>query len=336
MILVTGGTGLVGSHLLLRLTQRGKKVRANYRKPESLNTVLKVFGYYSETPQRLWEQIDWIQADITDIGAMRPLFEGAEEVYHCAALISFDPRDYNTLVKINVEGTANIVNLCLAYGIKKLCHVSSVAALGTAPKGKAVTEATEWSGRHASVYGRTKYQAELEVWRGAQEGLSVVIVNPGIILGPGFWDGGSGRLFTHAAKGNAYAPPGSTGFVSVHDVVRAMVQLMEADIKQQRFIVVSENKRYKEVLQKMALSLGVAPAVKTIPLWVLEGAWRMDWLWSYLSGKRRRLTKALVKGLYTPKVYKADALTHSLTFSFEALDSVIDFCCRVFKKEVGR
>lgn len=333
MILVTGGTGLVGSHLLLRLAQGGKKIRASYRKPESLKNVLKVFGYSSETPQPLWEQISWVQADITDIGALSHAFAGVEQVYHCAALISFDPGDYNTLVKSNVEGTANIVNLCLAYKVKKLCYVSSVAALGTAPSGKAITEATEWSGHHASVYARTKYQAELEVWRGAQEGLSVGIVNPGIVLGPGFWDRGSGVLFTYAAKGKAYAPPGGAGFVSVNDVVRAMTQLMACDVGQQRFVVVSENRLYKDVLQKMAWHLGVAPPVKTLPLGVLEGLWRMDWLWSTLSGKSRRLTKAWVKGMYTPKVYSAEALKNRLNFTFEALEGTIAFCCATFKKE---
>lgn len=333
MILVTGGTGLVGSHLLFHLAQSGEKVRAIYRTPNSLNKVLTVFGYYSDTPERLLHAITWVQADLTDIAALRPLFKDVDQVYHCAALISFDPNDYNTLVKINVEGTANIVNLCLVYGVTKLCHVSSIAALHSDTKDKEVTEATAWSNHHASVYGSTKHRAELEVWRGAQEGLPVVIVNPGVIIGPGFWDRGSGKLFTYTAQGKNYFPPGGTGFVSVNDVVRAMVLLMASKVTQERFILVSENCSYREVLQEIALALEMAPPVKKIPFWVLEGVWRIDGLWSKLSRKKRRLTKTMVKGLYQQKVYCNHKLKNTLLFEFEALDAVLDFCGAEFKKE---
>lgn len=335
MILVTGGTGLIGAHLLFHLVHEGKKVRASYRTPESLDDVLKVFGYYSEYPKRILDDISWIQADLTDVVSLHSLFEGVDQVYHCAALISFDPRDYQTLMKINVEGTTNIVNLCLAYGVTKLCHLSSVAALGPSRTGEEITEATEWSNLHASVYGLTKHQAELEVWRGAQEGLSVVIVNPGVVIGPGFWNRGSGVLFSRMAQGRRYAPPSGTGFVSVHDVVRAATQLMASDIQQERFILVSENWSYQKVLQKIALSLGVPSPKKIIPFWVLEVLWRLDALWSKLSGKKRRLTKAMVKRFYHPKIYSSDALRSTLNFEFEVLEATIDFCCARFKQEMG-
>lgn len=333
MILVTGGTGLIGAHLLFHLTKSGIKVKANYRTPDSLDKVAKVFGYYSDHPEQWLNRISWVQADLTDIEALRSLFDNVDQVYHCAALISFDPNDYQTLVKTNVEGTANIVNLCLAYGVTKLCYVSSVAAISPGVKDVEITEATAWNSHHASVYSVTKHQAELEVWRAAQEGLAVVVVNPGIVIGPGFWDRGSGTLFSYIAKGKKYAPPGGAGLVSVKDVVRAMILLMESPIAQERFILVSENWSYHTLFQKMALSLGVKPPTKQIPLWILEIGWRIDWLWNKLSRKRRRLTKNIVKGFYKPKVYSARKIQNTLTFEFEPLDTILDFCSTKFKEE---
>lgn len=334
MILVTGGTGLVGSHLLFHLIQNGEKVKATYRTTDALHHVATVFGYYSDTPERLLQAITWVQADLTDIAALRSLIQDIDEVYHCAALISFDPNDDNALLKTNVEGTANLVNLCLEYGVKKLCHVSSIAALGPSDKNKGVTETTAWHEPCASAYGSSKHQAEMEVWRAAQEGLPVVIVNPGIIIGSGFWDRSSGAFFTYAAKGRTYAPPGGSGFVSAHDVVRTMIQLMKSSITQQQFIVVSEHRLYKDVLQKIATSLGKAPPLKTIPFWVLEGLWRMDWFWNKITGKKRTLTRAMVKSLYQQQLYHTTKLKNALGFEFEELDLVIDFCCSTFKQSM--
>ena len=196
------------------------------------------------------DKIEWVQADILDIEALHALFKDVEYVYHCAALISFDPKDYPRLVKINIEGTANIVNLCLEHHIKKLCYVSSIAAIGPSPKGLEATEDNEWSDSNVSVYGLTKHDAELEVWRGSQEGLPVVVVNPGVVLGPGFWNSGSGTFFKYASKEKKSFIPGGTGFVTIHDVVNAMVMLMESQIVRERFILVNKNLTYPRDLSE--------------------------------------------------------------------------------------
>lgn len=331
MILVTGGTGLIGSHLLFHLAKNGERARANYRTKESMDKVSKVFGYYAENPSELMGKIEWVQADITDIGQMENLFESVKKVYHCAALISFDPKDYKTLEKINVEGTANVVNLCLKYGVGKLCHVSSIAAIGPSLKDKEATEENEWNDTNVSDYGLTKRDAELEVWRGSQEGLSVVILNPGVVIGPGFWRSGSGSFFTYAAKGKKHFVPGGTGFVAVDDVVNAMVQLMESDIKGEQFILVSENLTYGQLFQKIAKGLGVEPSSKKISFFTLEWLWRLDWLRSKLLGKRRRLPKAVAKGLYHQEHYSSEKIKNTLNFSFGDLDQTILFCCSKFK-----
>ncbi|WP_245625624.1 NAD-dependent epimerase/dehydratase family protein [Flagellimonas eckloniae] len=331
MILVTGGTGLIGSHLLFRLVKNGKNVKASYRNKDRLQNVLKVFGYYTDNPSELFKKIDWVQADLVDIGSLELLFDGVEYVYHCAAMISFDPSDYPALVKNNSVGTANIVNQCLERRIKKLCYVSSIATIGPSAPGKEANEENEWNDTNISVYGLTKQDAELEVWRGSQEGLSVVIVNPGVVLGPGFWKSGSGSLFTYASKGKKSFIPGGTGFVTISDVASSMVQLMESKIEGERFILVNENLTYQEILQKIAPNLGSKAPIKRIPFWVLECFWRLDWLRSKLFGKSRKLTKSVTKGLYKREIYTSEKIIKALGFKFENLDSAIGFCCSKFK-----
>ena len=331
MILVTGGTGLVGSHLLFHLAQQGKQIRAFYRKKETLDKVTQVFSYYSEAPAKLIEQITWIKADITDLASMESHFAGVEQVYHCAALISFDPNHLDDLIRSNPEATANVVNLSVAHGVRKLCYVSSIAAIGPSTKGQMANEENEWNETNVSVYGLTKHDAELEVWRGSQEGLKVVVVNPGVILGPGFWKSGSGSLFTYANKGKKHFLPGGTGFVSVNDVVNAMVGLMRSDIHNERFILVNENLTYQTLFQKITHRLGVNPPSKQVSFWVLELFWRYDWIRSTIRGKRRRLTKNMVKGMYHQEIYDNSKIKKALEFAFEALDETLDFCCEKFK-----
>ena len=333
MILVTGGTGLIGSHLLFHLISNGNTVRSNYRTKASIEKVRKVFGYYSEDPSTLVEQIDWVQADITDLGGLDCLFDGVQYVYHCAALISFDPKDFKLLERINVEGTANIVNLSLKYGIKKLCYVSSIAAIGPSIKQKEVTEENEWNEAKANVYGITKYNAELEVWRGSQEGLNIVIVNPGVVIGPGFWKSGSGTFFTYVSKGKKYFIPGGTGFVTISDVIDAMTKLMDSNIQTERFILVNQNMTYEKLFQKIAPQMGVSPPSKKISKFILECFWRWDWVRSYIFGKRRKLSKAVAQGLYHQKHYSSEKIKSEFDFSFEDMDEAITFCSEQFIEE---
>ncbi|MEM9649816.1 MAG: NAD-dependent epimerase/dehydratase family protein [Bacteroidota bacterium] len=331
MILVTGGTGLIGSHLLFQLAKSGHNIRAIYRSKKSLDKVAKVFGYYTETPSQLLEKISWVQADITDVASLAEAFKGVHYVYHSAALISFDPRQLDDLIKSNTEGTANIVNLCVAHKVKKLCYVSSIAAIGKGTKGKISTENNEWTDTNVSVYGLTKHDAELEVWRGSLEGLPVVVVNPGVVFGPGFWRSGSGSFFTYANKGKKSFLPGGTGFVSVNDVTKAMITLMESDIERERFILVSENLSYREILTRIAQKLKVQEPIKQAPFWALELFWRWDGLRSKLFGKRRRLTKNMVKGFYHQETYSAEKIRTLLDFEFEDLDDILTFCCEKFE-----
>ncbi|MEJ1221149.1 NAD-dependent epimerase/dehydratase family protein [Sediminicola sp. 1XM1-17] len=333
MILVTGGTGLVGSHLLLKLMEQGLQVRAIHRAESDLFKVERIFSYYSDQASTLFKKIEWMVADINNIPQLEKAFEGVRQVYHCAALISFDPNDYEQLHKVNVEGTANIVNLCTANPIVKLCYVSSIAAIGKSNGEQKATEENEWSHPHASVYAISKTAAELEVWRGSQENVPVVVINPGIILGPGFWDSGSGQLFHRAHRSPSYFPPGGTGFVAIADVVDIMTTLMESDIKNERFIVISENLTYREILQKLTLAMEKDPPKKQIPYWALDILMPLDWFWCLVTGNKRQLTSATVFSLKNREIYSNDKLIDRLDYNFEPLDRTIAFSTKKFMEE---
>ncbi|MEO1011462.1 MAG: NAD-dependent epimerase/dehydratase family protein [Bacteroidota bacterium] len=334
MILVSGGTGLVGAHLLFQLLKNGETVRAIHRPKSNLARVKKVFGYYSVHPEELFNTIQWVQADLTDIPALETAFYGVTQVYHTAALISFDPGDYKSLRKTNVEGTANMVNLCLDKGIQKLCYVSTIGTLDRSGDHWA-TEENEAPDLDANVYAQTKYEAELQVWRGSQEGLPVVIVNPGVIVGPGFWGGGSGRLFTTANKGYRYYPPGGTGFVSVGDVVKSILYLMDSPIKNERFIVVAENLSYKEVLEIMAPALGRPKPSRPLKKGHLQLLRVFDWIRGLFSRKERRITGRTIHSMENRQWYGNKKLREALgtEFEFEPLSKVLQLSCARFKEE---
>lgn len=334
MILVTGGTGLVGSHLLYQLTTNNNPVRAIYRNKNKLALTKKIFSYYSENPDILFNKIDWVEADLLDIPLLTEAFKGITHVYHAAAFVSFEPDKYHLLRKTNIEGTANIVNLSIANKIEKLCYVSSVATIGSATSKETLNELTLWNPEaDNSVYSITKYGAEMEVWRGTQEGLDAVIVNPGVIIGPGIWNYGSGNIFKKVYNGLPFYTKGVTGYVGIEDVVLPMMKLMESPIKNERFILVSENWPYKQFIDKIATSLNVkAPSKKASSL-LLQMGWRLDWLKHKLTGKRRRLSKQLVHTLNSKSVYDNTKLKTQLNYQFKPLEKSIKEVASIFLKE---
>lgn len=337
MILVTGGTGLVGSHLLFKLVSSNEKVRAIYRREKTLKRVKHVFTYFTDDAENLFKKIEWYEADINNIPKLQEAFKGITHVYHCAAFVSFEPNKYHQLRKINIEGTANIVNLCISNQIEKLCYVSSIAAIGhnTNPE-KLINETTPWNPEDDnSVYAITKYGAELEVWRGSQEGLKVVIVNPGIILGAGYWNGGSsGNLFKKIKQGMRYYVTGISGYVYVWDVVNAMTQLMESAIYNEGFILVSENLSFKDFQFKVAKTLNVQPPKKEAKPWLLNIAWRLDWLNYKLTGKRRSLSKQTAKSAVSITKYDNSKLINALNFKFTSIDSAIVSVSKLYEKDL--
>ena len=331
MILVTGGTGFIGSHLLLHLLENDEKVRAIYRNSKSISKTKNLFSLYAKAS--LFDKIEWIEADVTDIPSLEIAFRDIEFVYHCAALVSFDPKDEARLRKINIEGTANIVNFSLQYDVKKLCYVSSIAALGDLPEYEsAITETTEWNPeQYHSDYAISKYGAEMEVWRAQQEGLDVVIINPGVVLGAGFFDSGSGELFNAIATGLKFYSKGNTGFVGIADVVAIAYVLMKSDFNAERFILVSETISFEEITNKIATALNVKPPYIDAKKWMSEVAWRFDWMFSNLFFRKRKLSKAMATAMQSTDFYSNEKIKNAIIFEFTPIDEVIKTTVAFFK-----
>ena len=316
MILVTGGTGLVGAHLLYTLIDNNEEVRAIYRKTSDLNAVKKVFSYYTSEVDRVFNKIDWQLADITDVLSLEVVFKNVDYVYHCAAYISFNPRHFKTLKKVNVEGTANVVNLCISEKVIKLCYISSVASLGKTENESLITEECEFNPNDRnSVYSITKHQAEMEVWRGSQEGLEVVIVQPGVIIGEGIWSSASGGIFRTIAKGLKFYTPGGIGIVDVKDVVKAMIYLTKSELKNQAYILVGENILYKKLLTKISNKLHrKAPKLLISKTLMLSFA-NFDWVLNKLFKTRRKLLKSTVRNLFKRSFYDSSKITTTMNFN---------------------
>lgn len=311
MILVTGGTGLVGRHLLLKLTEDALSIRAIYRSQDRVKLVEEFFSFAKAQPR--FSKITWIQADITDIPQLSVAFQGVTKVYHCAALISFDPYDFKQLIKINVEGTANVVNLCLAEEVTKLCHLSTIASLAKLPN-TPINEDNHWDpNEQNSVYSISKYGAETEVWRASQEGLPVLIFNPGVIIGEGPLEEGSGKLFKKILKNNPYYPEGGSGFIDVKDLVNLMIQGMSSTINNERFVTIASNHSFKYILDEIAKNLSKKAPAKSISRNVLKFLAAIDSFKGVFT-RKRKLTLPLVNSASQIQTY--DNTKIKQTFSF--------------------
>lgn len=325
MILVTGGTGLVGSHLLYFLLKENSQVRAIHRKHSDLVAVKHVFALYTSEVDSLFKKIEWVEADITDVPALTVAFKNITKVYHCAAFVNFNPSKYKVLKKANVEGTANIVNICLEANIQKICYVSSVATFGKTLNNELISEETQWNQEeNNSVYAITKFGAEMEVWRGTQEGLDAVIVNPGVILGTSPDGGGSEVIITLGSSGIPFYPSGGMGVVDVQDVVKAMILLMDSSTKNEQFILVGKNVTYKELLSKLAPLFGKKPPSKKLPKTLMFFLSNADWLLSKIFGKKRKLYKATVRSMFKTSFYDASKIKNNLELQFTPLDATLE------------
>jgi dihydroflavonol-4-reductase len=316
MILITGATGLVGSHLALHLIENGESVRAIYRNKASIDKTKSLFNLYQKGS--LFDKIEWIEADITDVPALEIAFKNIKHVYHCAALISFDPKAEDQLRKINIEGTANIVNFSITNKIEKLCYVSSIATLGDLKEFETtITEETEWNPeKHHSDYAISKFGAEMEIWRGQQEGLQVAVLNPGIILGPGFWNQGSGAIFSAVANGLNFYTKGISGFVAVTDVARLLTQLMKSQINGERFIAIAENNSFREVLNAIAGALKVKKPKHLASFLMTEIVWRIDWFLAVFFRQKRKFSKDTARTSHATHLYSNEKAKTILQYKF--------------------
>jgi dihydroflavonol-4-reductase len=338
MILVTGGTGLVGTHLLYDLTRSGQKVRVLNRAGSNVRNLEKVFSYYTSDPASLLKNIEWFEADLLDIYSLMDAMEGVTEVYHCAAMVSFEKTHQEQMMKINVEGTANMVNAALEKGVRKFCHVSSIAALGRAEHGGITSEGTLWkSSPDHSNYAISKYGAEREVWRAAEEGLKVMIVNPALIIGGGNWVQSSSNMFSKGYKGISYYSSGGSGFVDARDVASLMIRLMKSDISNERFLLVSENVSFRQYCDIMHEAFGKKkPSVKAGRF--LTGlAWRMDKIRSVLTGSAPLITKETAASANRTSRFSNEKILNAFPdHKFIPVEQSVKDTCRLFLNDLRK
>jgi dihydroflavonol-4-reductase len=321
MILITGATGFLGAELTHQLTASGLKLRAIKRESSKIPDLLKDN-----------QAIEWVNADINEFSDLENAFEGITKVYHCAGFVSFDPKDKLKLIRVNIEGTSNVVNLCAANEAR-LVHVSSVAALGQPKKGQQITEDDYWEySPHVHTYAISKYEGEMEVWRGIAEGLEALIVNPSVIIGANAGYEGSGALFKLVRKGLSFYTNGATGMVDVQDVAKSMIQLMDSDLHSERYTISAENVPFRTLFSKIAAGFGLpAPAREAKP-WMLGIAWRAARLASFLTGKSYGITSDTASSSISISEYSNTKIKNTIGIDFQPLDqSIREVCAALIK-----
>jgi len=321
MILVTGATGFLGAELIHQLTGGGAKLRALKREHSVIPDLIK------DNPL-----IEWAVADINDLSTLNTAFEDIHQVYHCAAMISFDPRDKAKLLKVNIEGTSNVVNLCVENQAR-LLHVSSVAALGNAKKGQLITEKDFWEyDSKAHSYAISKYEGEMEVWRGIDEGLEAVIVNPSVIIGGTAGFQGSGAIFKLVKEGLSFYTKGATGIVDVRDVAKSMIALMNSTITEERFTISAENYNYQRFFGEIAKGFGVKAPAKEAKPWMLGIAWRAAKFAALFTGKPAALTSDAARSSLNESLYSNKKIIETIGITFKPLDQTIAETCQTLKQ----
>lgn len=335
MIFVTGGTGMLGSYLILELLKRGNKVRAVKRVSSNMKTTEQVFRSFSKEPDILLSQIEWVEVDLFCHTQIEENLIGITEIYHCAAQISTSGQNKQMHIDNNQLITENMVNAALAQKIVKFCYVSSISALGNTSNGELINETTLWKEhKNNSTYSISKYKSEMEVWRGIAEGLNAVIVNPSVILGVGDWTKGSASLFGKIKKGMKYYTHGSSGFVNAKDVVSIMIQLM-ADQKyfNQAYIVSSENLDFKSLFESLAQHLKVDSPKKYATPFLTQLAWRLEWLRSKIFRFEALITKESARTAHKSLCYDNTKLLKVLPFKYQTVDKSIQEIGDIYLRE---
>lgn len=316
MIVVTGASGLVGSHVVKELSKQHKNIIALYN---------------SSAPSKELEALaQWQRADILDINVLEEIFSKAKQVYHCAAVVSFNPKEKKLMHQLNIEGTKNVVNACIQCGVEKLIHVSSVAALGRIRPGELISENMNWSEDTSnSEYGKTKYLSEMEVWRGIGEGLHAVIVNPSIILGAGNWNTGSSAIFKNVYKEFPWYTNGSSGFIDVNDVATAMIALMESSINAEKFILSAWNLTYRNVFDEIAKNFKKKKPTREITKTIASLVWRFEYFKSMFTNKNPLITKETAATALAKVNYDNAKLLKALPeFKYSNFEQSVERVCK--------
>jgi nucleoside-diphosphate-sugar epimerase len=319
MILVTGASGFLGAYFLRALLERGQPVRALYRKSNRVSRTLELLKRMGSPTEDMDRLIHWFECDILDIARLEEAFDSITGVIHCAGFVSFDPSDRNELMKVNVEGTANMVHLSLKYPIDYFCHISSVAALGQATPPDLIDEETPWNPDQSNCYGWSKREGEREVWKGIQEGLRAVIVNPGVIMGPGPWNSGTPLIYRRVSKGFRRFPPSNVGLIDATEVPRLCLELIDSESFGESFVLVQEEWDYRELLETVQEIVGADKKLKPVSLRTLKWLGAMESIRAFFSGRSVRLSRDLIRTFECTEHYDNTKVLKTLEYEYPDL-----------------
>jgi len=327
--LVTGATGIIGSHVVLKLLQDNKPVIACKQKNSDLRKVEKLYTFYGQ--KHLFEKITWKEVDVCEVFSIEEALEGISTVYNCAGFVSFNKKDRKKLFRINETGTSNVITACFEKKIQALCHVSSIATLNNLDHKEPLHENVFWkTNGKESDYALSKYNAEREVWRAMEEGLNAVIVNPGLVLSPGFWDQSSSRLFDTCSRGNMFYTSGSAGYISAKDTAAIMIELTEKKHFANRYILVENNYSFKNILDLVSVNLGKSKTSIKANRFILQSGRFCDFFRSKLTGKEQVLTKAVINSALNNQTYLNTKVKEALGYNFMPIEAEIIEICRFF------
>ena len=324
MNFVTGSTGFLGAHLLYHLMRRGENVVALKRPSSDLGYIRQVFQTYTAEADNLFDKIKWVNGDVLDYQGLLDIDYPIERIYHLAAMVSFDPSDKKRLLQTNVWGTSNIVNFALEKQISDIVYVSSVAALDPVKENQRITEDKFGNNpERKSTYAKSKFQSELEIWRGIEEGLRAVIVNPSVIIGPGMKNEGPAKVFSAVKNGLRFFPQGATGFVDVRDTCRIMLELIDNECFNERYIINEGNYSYKKLFRIIASIYDKQPPDKELkPFWT-DLFYRLDWVKSFLTRTDRLITKELHRSMHGKSKFSNEKVKQQLKCEFIPIEETI-------------
>ncbi len=332
MNLVTGATGILGSHVVLKLLQNNQPVVACKQKNSDLKKIEQLFSYYNE--QDLFKKISWKEVDVCDVFSIEEALEGVETVYHCAGFVSFNKKDRNELYKINENGTSNVLAACMHKKISAFCHVSSVATINNLDHKEPLDENVFWkTGGNESDYALSKYNGEREVWRAMEEGMKALIVNPGVILSPGFWDQSSSKLFGRCYAGNKYYTNGLAPYISAKDAAAIMIELIKKKQFANRYILAEGNYSFKEIVDNILTNFGKPKTFINASRALLQIGRFFDFISSKITGKEQLLSAAIVEAAFNKQTYLNTKLNTALHYKYTPITEEIKEICRFFGQD---
>ncbi|MGV3610993.1 MAG: NAD-dependent epimerase/dehydratase family protein [Fluviicola sp.] len=328
MILVTGSTGLLGSHVVVELLHKGYEVRALFRDDARKEVVFRLLDFYYPTEkENLLRKLHWFRGDVLDLTDVEDSLAGISKVVHCAAFVSFHRRDFNALFRINRRGTANMVNFALDSDVNQFIHVSSTAAIGSDSQFSdgLKRETNLWNPNdEVSGYSLSKFSAEKEVWRAYEEGLPVSIVNPSVMFGPGSWEESSLKIFRTLHKGLKYYTKGSNAFVDVRDVTTLILKLIETEKTGERYLVTGSNLTFKELFDRICKQLNVKAPSKLAGPFLIGLVWRLSGILGRIQGKRPTITKESARSSQSNSKFSNEKLLRDFPdFEFTPIDETI-------------